>query len=340
MLIFVPLLLGCSAALVQFGSSGPGAPDDTGVPDTDPGHDDTGDSASDTGPDTGDTELAPADVTYVPTAAGAAGSTLGLYRLGADYTVADGAPSVTAPFEDGRWAINYTPVSSDYPDGLKYVLFVAYASDADGGGLGISEYVVLYCDGAPAADLAALGFSEGWNAFYLGGTSELPVPGPSQDLALDLNLVSQTSLTVAGTYSGTVSSGYRLAVYPFTGSGAMLYDGELAASWSFTVSHRPSDSAMYETNGVMVGGGTPFAYKDADGSGSMSRGDTSVALALLDSGETPSVIWVDPIDDPGLAYLAVLAYGLHAGWGAYVIADGEKARELDAAELASVRLDP
>lgn len=338
MVIFVPLLLGCSAALVQFGPSGPA--DDTGGPDTDPGRDDTGDSSPDTGPDSGDTDPAPADVTYVPTTAGAAGSTLGLYRLGADYTVADGGPSVTAPFEDGRWAIDYTPVPADYPDGLPYVIFVAYASDADGGGLGISEYVVLYCDGAPSADLAALGFSEGWNAFHLGAADELPVPVAPQDLSLDLNLVSQTSITVSGSYSGTVSSGYRLAVYPFTGAGAMLYDGDLAASWSFTVSHRPSDSAMYETNGVMVGGGTPFAYKDADGSGSMSHGDTSVALALLDSGETPSVIWVDPIDDPGIAYLAVLGYGLHVGWGAYVIAEGEKARELDATELTSVRLDP
>lgn len=339
MLIFVPLLVGCSAALVQFGTSGR-TPDDSGVPDTDPGRDDTGDSPPDTGPDTGDTDLAPADVTYVPTIAGAAGSTLGLYRLGSDYTVADGDPSVTAPFEDGRWAINYTPGPGDYGTGLQYVIYVAFASDSDGRGLGISEYVALYCDGEPAADLASLGFSEGWNAFQLGPADELPVPVTPQDLALDLNLVSQGSLTVSGTYSGAVSSGYRLAVYPFTGTGAMLYDGELAASWSLTVSHRPSDSAMYETNGVMVGGGTPLAYKDADESGTMSRGDTSVALALLDSGETPSVIWMDPIDDPGIAYLAVLGYGLHAGWGVYVIADGEKARELNATELASVRLDP
>lgn len=337
MLIFVPLLAGCSAALVQFGHSGR-TPDDSGVPDTDTdsGVDDTGDSR----PDTGDTEVAPADVTYVPTTAGAAGSTLGLYKLGADYTVAAGDPSVTAPFEDGRWAINYTPGPGDYATGLSYVIFVAFASDADGGGLGISEYVTLYCDGAPTADLAALGFSEGWNAFQLGPADSLPNPVAAQDLALDLNLVSQGALTVSGTYSGAVSSGYRLAVYPFTGTGAMLYDGDLAASWSFTMSHRPSDSALYETNGVMLGGGTPLAYKDADESGSMSRGDTSVAVALLDSGETPSVIWMDPIDDPGIAYLAVLGYGLHAGWGAYVIADGEKARELDATELVSVRLDP
>lgn len=339
MLIFVPLLVGCSAALVQFGTSGRTPPDDTGVPDTDPQPDDTGDGPPDTGPDTGDTELAPADVTYVPTTAGAAGSTLGLYRLGSDFTVADGDPSVSAVFADGRWAIDYTPVPGDYPAGLPYVIFVAYASDADGG-LGISEYVTLYCDGAPSADLAALGFSEGWNAFHLGAADEVPVPVAAQDLPLDLNLVSQPSLTLSGTYSGTVSSGYRLAVYPFTGTGAMLYDGDLAASWSLTLSHRPSDSAMYETNGVMVGGGTPLAYKDGDESGSMSRGDTSVALALLDSGETPSVIWVDPIDDPGLAYLAVLGYGLHVGWGAYVITEGEKARELDATELTSVRLDP
>ncbi len=327
-------LSGCSAALVQFGPSGR-TPDDSGLVDSDSGQEDTGDTG-----DTGDTQLPPADVTYVPSASGAAGSNLSLYRLGADYTVAPGDPSVTVPFENGRWAINYTPVPTDYATGLNYVIFVAFASDADGGGVGISEYVTLYSDGPPGADLASLGFVEGWNAFELTAADELPVGVPSQDLALPLNLLTQPSITMSGSYSGQVSDGYRLAVYPFTGAGAMLYDGALGAAWSFTVSHRPSDSAMYETNGVFVGGGTPIAYKDGDESSSMSHGDSAVALALLDSGETPSVIWVDPIDDPALAYLAVLGYGLHVGWGAYVVADGEKARELDATEVSSVRLDP
>ncbi len=340
------LLLACTSATIRFGDKA-GVVDSRGGDDSVVTVDDTApidDTAAidDTAPidDTGDTQVSSPEVTYRPTGHGAEGSTLSLYRLNSDFTIAEGGPGVTAPFDGGVWGVTYTPSSDEYGDGVNYVIYAAFANDSEGALIGASTWLTMYVDGVPGDDLANLGFVSGWNGFRVLSSTDTPTGVAPFDLDLPFNLVSVDAVTVSGTWSGPVSAGYRLAVYPYTGTGAMMYDGTLPASWSVSLTGRPADTALSENNGILLGGGTLLAYKDADGSRSVTMGDSSLATGLLDSGENVGLLWVDAVSDVGTAFALVVGAGLHTGWGAYAINEGERARELDATEGSSVRLDP
>lgn len=328
--LLLTFAVGCTPTTITFGDTG--VVDDA---DTDTDVDTDTDADTDT-----DTSSSTADISWVPTSPGGEGSTLGLYPLTAEFTVASDAPSVTADFDGTRWGVTWTPPDDALIDtGLsRYAVYVAAVTDGSGADIGLSEWLAFYVDGTPGDDMAPFGVVAGWNALKVVAQQDLPLVEAPVDLGLPFNLVTVDSVTVSGTWSGTVSAKYRLAVYPYTGTGDMLYDASLPESWRLTLTGRPVDSALADSNGVVIGGGTPFAYTDNDGSRTVSTGDGQAALGVLDSGEAVGLVWVDPVSDVEGAFLLVLGLGGHVGWGAYEAASGEKLRELDPAE--EVQLDP
>ncbi len=322
--------------------------DDSGVIDS------TGDSAggdtdtdtdtdSDTDSDT-DTDTVPSmgDISWVPTGDGADGSGVGLYLIASDFSMASTSPSATADFDGTRWPVTFTPPSADITDtGLsRFAIYVCIAQGSDSAPIGVSEWLAFYVDGDPGSDLASYGLSAGWNGVEVTGQSSAPIVISPVDLKLGFNLINTNSVSIAGTWTGTVSTKDRLAVYPYTGTGDMLYEGTLPAAWSLTLTGRPVDTAISSTSGLELGGGTPFAYQDNDSSHTVSSADSELALGVLDSGESVGLVWVDPVTDVNAAYTLTIGVGGHVGWGAYAQTDGQRLRELTAGEAAAVRLVP
>jgi|GEM_PF-2020107 len=328
-------LLGCTHGKLVKG-------DDTAVGDG--GADTAGDGGADTAGDGGgDTGSGPPPNVVVDLSGDAGGRVVGLANLASLDSAAFGfgAVSWTAVPVDGQagFRVETLPVDAvefeldpaSFP-GWKSALFMPFAFEDDNGdGLhddtevitGTSTTWLAWFEAPLPAALAALGFSEGWNALDLSATKGFPPAADLLHIPLFQSLVPRESLTLSGTWEASSPSIHEVGLALMPGSVIAgdagvtdwFYDAPMAASWSATIKGPPppDHKADIDGDGVTEAVEVPLSYHDLNHDGSMDPTTEPPLYAACSSGRVVLAWYVDPITALDQAWGWTMQ-GVGTGW--------------------------
>lgn len=319
---------------------------DTG--DTDTGTADTGDTAdtSDTS-ETADTEDTgpPPDLGF-DVDEGATGTTLTLTpldmsSLGTE-TLIFGDTWLSAPIE-GDPALVYAgepPASAlvevdptEAPGMLVAMYVPALHADTDGDGLrsGDETYLALgmwwvaYVTGDIAPNFVAAGVVEGWNAVFVFSETG-PQFGSAMATPLPTSLLPDTTLTLAGTYTGDPDD-VGLAAFPWNflqGEPVeeLLYDAPIEPNWSITLDGEPPADHFVFLEFLGAEGSLEIvaSYADNNASGSYDGGDMPLNGPCYAGVPVGAVWWPGPTEL--MSALQLTMQGMRPGWLAFPMGDG------------------
>lgn len=226
--------------------------------------------------------------------------------------------------------------------GLMGAFFLpALSSDDNGNGayddgepfVGIGLSLPTYFSGPIPASWTSVGVVEGWNALEFdfdstnGGVTAV---GDVSAIPLDTNLWPVSSITIGGTYGGTVKvDGLRLALLPYAAfhagslSGFMILEDEaLTETWTLSVDGEPPANHFLSSVDWLseIAGELPVAYKDQDDSEDLTDGDQWLYLAC--SGSDAVALFYTPELTDRLAALYYAMSGAATGWSAWAFSPG------------------
>lgn len=229
--------------------------------------------------------------------------------------------------------------------------FVAFAfGDADSSGtwetgevlVAMSRYQLVFIEGEPSAELAALGVAAGWNALNLHAYDTTGELSPADPLAIPLtrNLEAALTVSLGGPVDVVYDADTRLGVLFSGDAGDVLLDqGAVTEPWLVALDGQPVDGWTREVvPGVRRGEGWVAAYQDANASGAWDAEESFVATPKDGDGNGIDIAWLTPpADDPSLAMRFMLTLGVEQfGWALWNMNGGAAPEDATAITLSAM----
>lgn len=307
---------------------------DTDVPE--PDTDDPADDSGDGGDDRVGTTLAVEVLGDVPGVAVDVQTVVLGAEPNALYQVAFG------PTDAGRAALEIAPPDDawlqDLPDGTRGFVALPFAfidDDADGAPTPEEQYVgvglegLLYVEGAPGETLAAAGLASGWSVVSVDLRTGALTPSdtPPSELRLDPQLIPQDRLLLEATVSGP-PDGRRVAllaetVLDGTVMGPVMFDAPVSGTVQVPIEGPPPDAHLQDWGAD----GTQYRdwryaveqltlYRDTDGSGGWSAGDTIEGVACAQGVAAPLQHSTEP--DKAFEALYLATFDILPAWSIWL----------------------
>jgi len=232
------------------------------------------------------------------------------------------------------------------PEGAPGMLIAMYTAtihdDVNGDGthdegetiVSVGTWLPTWVEGEVPATYQDIGAVPGWNALHistlLGATEMTP---DILSMSMISNMETQDSVTVEGGVVDDPPENGRIALFPdhpdnllgndTAGIDAVMDDQTLDRNWQLEAAGSPPDSHLNEDVFWSHGGSiqVPIAYKDTDGSGNFSDGDSLYGAACKD--ESAGVVVLGWLPQPeGIAQATTLAiHDIAPGWLMATIAE-------------------
>lgn len=227
-----------------------------------------------------------------------------------------------------------------------YLPALHYDADGDGAAangevvVGAGRWWAYFIGGTLSEEAASMGLELGWNSANLLDGDPAQYGGAS-DIPLAANQVPVSDISVSGTAAeDLVGSNFAvLSAMAFSNATppAPLFEGELAATWSVSLSGAPGEDHVFDIDGKGTMGVFEVlaAYSDTDASGDYSTGDQVTGVACHDQ-RLAALAWVPPPTD----VLSALGSYATPGWNVMGVVDGTPPEPLTAEEAGELRFGP